>query len=117
MSLGRWGKVRVAPPTSWNRIVSAFTSPFLETWESVPPIDWSEVLREYPILWFADDAYIFADTPEKVQHRCRGLVDAAAEYGIRSAPPLRRPGTAEAESATSRWQTAAASRTVPRSMS
>lgn len=54
-------------PTLWNRTVNAFTPPLVETWGNDPPMECCEALRGFPILWFAANASVFVDTPEKLQ--------------------------------------------------
>lgn len=70
------------PPTVWNAIVSGMSKPLVQTLESAPCLKWYESLRQWPILWFADNAYVIAGSPEKAQVRSCALLEGAAGYGV-----------------------------------
>lgn len=53
--------------TLWNLIVSAFAAPRVETRERDPPIVWCDAFGTFPSVWFADQGYAIAATPEHLQ--------------------------------------------------
>lgn len=51
----------------WNYLVSAFTSPLTEDWESEVTLEWCQAAQPWSIFWYADNAIVIADAPEHRQ--------------------------------------------------
>lgn len=45
-------------------------------------VKWCVALAPWPLPWYADNAYVIADDPIKLQTRCCALSESVLEYGI-----------------------------------
>lgn len=68
-------------PDGRDLIVSAFTTPLVETWEGEPPIALCDAFRVFLIVWFAEERQRPRWDTVKIADCC-ALVKAAAGYGV-----------------------------------
>lgn len=58
-------------PILWNVAAGAITRPLVEEWADAPCTEWCHEIRDWPILWYAENAYVSTDNMATLQKRCR----------------------------------------------
>lgn len=63
-------------------------SPLMKSWEGKHALERCPSFSRWPILWYAESAFVIADSPVKLQDRCRTLVSSASEHWLQFADSL-----------------------------